>query len=194
MAQLYILEFPNGKGYVGITSFGHRRFTMHKASARAGSNLLVHKAIRKYGEPTLCQLFEGTIEEMAALEFELIAELGTQMPNGYNMDPGGQHRVVSLMERQEMSRRAKAQDKSHLQDPVVRARQGETMKEVWERPGYREAVGAKISKALTGRKASEETKRRQSEAAKRRWANASEEDLQVYRDSGKKNAEKRWGG
>ena len=193
MAELYVLEFPNGKGYVGITSFGHRRFTMHKASARAGSRLLVHKAIRKHGEPTCSFLFSGTIEEMAVLEVELIAELGTLMPGGYNMDPGGQHRVVSIMERQEMSRRAKAQDKSHLQDPAVRARQGEAMKEVWERPGYREAVGAKISKANKGRKPSEETRRRQSEAAKGRWANASEEDMQSYKENGKKNAEKRWG-
>lgn len=89
--QLYLLTFPNGKCYVGQTTFGlDVRVRMHVKDAQGGSSLLVHKAWRKYGEPMSEVLAAASNQdELNQLERQLIEDHGTLMPNGYNMVPGG---------------------------------------------------------------------------------------------------------
>lgn len=85
----------NGKGYVGqtIKTF-EKRWTQHLSDARNEryANIILHKAIRKYGDDA----FEHTIlaetdnlPELYLLEIEQIAKQGTKVPNGYNMTDGG---------------------------------------------------------------------------------------------------------
>lgn len=88
-AELYVLEFLNGKAYVGITTRGSKRFRDHLSSARNGSTSLVHRAIRKHGEPKRIAVLVGDERLIRQLEIELIQEFRTQAPNGYNLDPGG---------------------------------------------------------------------------------------------------------
>ena len=92
-AMLYVLRFPNGKAYVGMTTTtGKVRLSRHIASAKAGSRLAVHAAIRKHGAPILFGLLRDSVEVIARYEQELIEELGTLAPSGYNLDRGGCYR------------------------------------------------------------------------------------------------------
>lgn len=193
-ATLYMLLFSNGKSYVGLTrGRPEQRLRLHVNDARAGSQLPVHKAIRKHGEPRIVPLMIDELPIIARYERELIQEFGTQLPGGYNVDPGGQWREIGVHERRQMSKRAKAQDRSHLQTPEVRAKQGRSMRGVWQRPGYREMVGAKITAANVGRKPTPETKQKQSEAAFRRWKRATPEDYARAMRGSLLGAQRRWG-
>lgn len=83
----------SGKNYVGICKCGvDRRFTRHKEAARAGSTLLLHRAMRKYGFAAFSVApieYPASWEEAKAAERRYIAELDTFRPNGYNMTAGG---------------------------------------------------------------------------------------------------------
>jgi predicted GIY-YIG superfamily endonuclease len=194
LASLYILRFSNGKQYVGMTrGRPEHRLRSHVNDARAGSPLLVHRAIRKYGVPRLRVLMTGDLEAVAENERKQIEQRRTLCPSGYNLDPGGQYRTISPQERLSMSKRAKQQDRSHLLAPEVRAKKAIAMREVWKRPGFREDVGAKIAKANRGRKASTETRQRQRIAAALRWRNATPWHKERAAEGGRHSAALRWG-
>ena len=83
----------NGKEYVGQTihSLGSR-WARHLISARMGSTLPLHCAIRKYGEDnfTISILAKPLCEEDMDLgEISHIVSEDTLIPNGYNLHPGG---------------------------------------------------------------------------------------------------------
>lgn len=84
----------NGKGYTGFTFDLEHRKTTHRKDAENGSMLAFHCAIRKYG----WDAFEWSVvyedddndrEWMGWWESKFIRELGTKVPNGYNMTDGG---------------------------------------------------------------------------------------------------------
>ncbi len=83
----------NGKGYVGKTTNSlEARWKAHLKHARSGSNQVLQRAIRKHGDEQFvvrvvaeCQ----TKEELNRTEIEKIVELGTRIPNGYNVTKGG---------------------------------------------------------------------------------------------------------
>lgn len=86
----------NGKKYVGQTIFTvEERWKEHVADTKRGSNRLLCKAIRKYGENSfiLTQIDTATSkEELNKKEVEWIAELKTFRfggGTGYNMNIGG---------------------------------------------------------------------------------------------------------
>lgn len=89
---LYMLTFSSGKKYVGQTVQGiNLRVRDHRKAAMGGSQLLVHKAWRAHGEPTvsvLCQC--ESHEELHKAEIEAIAANGTLSPDGYNLSFGGE--------------------------------------------------------------------------------------------------------
>lgn len=90
MAELYKLDFPNGKSYVGITiKTAKSRLKGHVRSANSGSSCLVHNAIRKYGEPKLQVLAILPREDLLASEVKAIQVFNTIEPAGYNMTAGG---------------------------------------------------------------------------------------------------------
>ena len=153
---------------------------------------MVAKAIRKYGEPLLVPILQDQCDIVAELEIDLIEHLSTLCPSGYNLDLGGSVRKVSQEERKRMSMRAKAQDHSYLQDPEIRARQGESMKAVWKRPGYKESVSKKISAGNKGKPKSDAHCRAMSVAQKSRQRNLTDEQRQRARELGRAAALKRW--
>lgn len=93
MGELYFATFPNGKGYIGITTkTAEKRLIKHVAEARRNKHsiILFHKAIRKYGIPNIATLAILENKELANAEIKAIIVYKTLVPNGYNLAFGGQ--------------------------------------------------------------------------------------------------------
>lgn len=90
---LYILTFPNGKVYVGITTESlERRVRRHVLYARANKAYALSAAIRKYGENSfLAEHFASASswEDLLLLERQVISQCNSVCPYGYNMTGGG---------------------------------------------------------------------------------------------------------
>lgn len=138
---LYRLTFPNGKAYIGITSWTvEARFLEHCANARRKNRTYaVHAAIRKYGPENIKVETLASADDWAFLgdmEIKAIAEHGTYSPSGYNLTRGGEGmfdlclesrlkksaalvgRVISPESRKKISEAAVKQ----MQDPEMRKR------------------------------------------------------------------------
>ena len=90
MAELYRLDFPNGKSYIGATRVtAAKRFKAHRCAARNSWKGIVYQAWRRDGEPKLVVLAVLSEEDLYAAEARAVAIFGTQYPAGYNMTPGG---------------------------------------------------------------------------------------------------------
>ena len=93
-AELYSLEFPNGKRYIGMSTHGtQRRWKGHCAAARGGLNRPVNEAIRKYGAENVVvrTLVVGTLDYIKELEIKAIAAFQTtDRAHGYNLGLGGE--------------------------------------------------------------------------------------------------------
>lgn len=148
MGELYKLDFPNGKSYVGITTgTAKQRFAGHRRGSRSQKKCaLLARAWAKYGEPTLTTLAVLEEDDLPASEIRAIKAYGTLHPGGYNMLEGGQ---VSPMKNPEVANKVK-------------------QSEGWIESRKRSLEAA--TRANTNKPASEETKRKMSEAHKRRWA------------------------
>lgn len=84
----------NGKCYIGQTEYGaKRRWVQHMRAAEQGSPLLLHKAIRKYGQDAFGHVvleMVRTRDEANAAERRWIAYFKADKPaTGYNLDAGG---------------------------------------------------------------------------------------------------------
>lgn len=154
MGQLYRLDFPNGKSYVGVTTkTAQQRLHGHRCRAKVG-NTPLYTAWRKHGEPKLvllailenCDLFETEIRAVSAF--------GTATPKGYNSTPGGDRspmldrRVASLVASKLTGRPLSLEHKAALS--------------LAQRDKPRPALSA----ALKGKRASPETRARMSSSAK----------------------------
>lgn len=92
MGQLYRLEFPNGKSYIGITTkTAQHRFNGHKLRFNSGilNNTAMYNAWKKHGEPKLFLLAILPNDCLADAEIRAIKVFNTFSPNGYNTTPGG---------------------------------------------------------------------------------------------------------
>ena len=83
----------NGMSYIGFTTqrLVDRKRT-HKNRMNQGKNALFYQALREFGWNNFRWdiLYRARDEgELASKEKELIAELGTMTPNGYNEQEGG---------------------------------------------------------------------------------------------------------
>jgi group I intron endonuclease len=104
------------KGYVGQTTQTlKRRWQKHCADAQTGSEYLIHRAIRKYGEDAfeLSVLAEAdNLPALDQIEIEQIEKQGTLAPNGYNIKEGGHHPDFSDETRKKISNAIKG-EKNH---------------------------------------------------------------------------------
>ena len=84
----------NNKKYIGKTkSCLEKRIWQHMNAAQRGSKHLFHCAIRKYGKDAFgwVELFQSSNDaELLKVEIELIKEIKTKVPNGYNLTNGGE--------------------------------------------------------------------------------------------------------
>ena len=90
---IYMINFPNGKSYIGLTGVGiKKRMQEHLKKARNGSNYAIHRAIRKYKNCyELFVLKEGLSQEKAKdKEMVFISLYETHGNKGYNLTQGGE--------------------------------------------------------------------------------------------------------
>lgn len=167
------------KSYIGITSSGViNRWRGHCRSARRGSNLALHAAIRKYGESAF------KVSEIArfksrgqALDFEVsaIARFKTMLPNGYNMTIGGDG-CADLCESAKLQKSKSAKSAHQRQDVKERHHAGimsamtsdVRMKIARAKTGLKMHPNAKA--AILKVKKSETYRKIASEAASRVWS------------------------
>lgn len=148
MFILYILHFASGKRYVGQTTKSlAMRFAQHKQAAAAGSQLPVHCAWRKHGEPSPFVLAEcPSQEELHAAEIRAIKALGTMAPHGYNVGIGGE---TAPSKTPSVAAKIAAKAKGRLHSDETRANLSDGLRARWLSPEYRAAVSAGQQAALT---------------------------------------------
>lgn len=89
---VYLVTFPNGKNYVGITTTSFDERKASHISHMNTSNLPVHKALKKFlGQETWKIIAKGdSWEELTKLEVEFIEKYKSYIDdNGYNSTLGG---------------------------------------------------------------------------------------------------------
>lgn len=149
MYSVYIHTFPNGKKYVGVTSW--------KPELRWGANGCNYKnpymvnAIKKYGWDNITHEIVAenlTVDQASQMEIELIAKYNSaDRKYGYNISPGGVECKICSDETKEKLRKANI---------------GKIMSEETKR---------KIGDFNRGRHHTEESKKRMSEAQKKSFKN-----------------------
>lgn len=83
MGCVYVLEFPNGKRYVGTTS--RSLWSRDARHISASPNIPLNNAIRQFGVDEANVVCESDNPlELARERERMIQELGTMFPNGLN--------------------------------------------------------------------------------------------------------------
>ena len=92
MGLIYKLTFSNGKIYIGMTTKTlKQRLRCHRSNAKAACpKMVVSRAWKAHGEPTVEVLSTLPDDELSAAEIEAIRKFGSFGPNGYNSTPGGE--------------------------------------------------------------------------------------------------------
>jgi len=202
MGIVYKATSPSGKSYIGITihSLGYRK-SQHYHAVRKGSNLLFHKALRKY-EPSdiIWEIIDTTdsFESLRKKEIEYVLLFNT-FKRGYNMTRGGDNLTPMSDERkQKLSKEMKGAGnfmygKKHSEE--TRLKISEANKGLLN--GYKCGPWSDERKTRqkearkgwkfqgdrfdwTGRKHTEETKKKQSISSKKRIPLVCEETGQKF--------------
>lgn len=175
---IYILScIDTSKHYIGQTTAKNpaRRWDAHLRDAAKGSDLLLHRAMRKHaGRFAVEILWEGPADELDARETEFIAIAGTLAPNGYNMIAGGKGVKHTPATARKISKKAKIR----LADPAVREAMSIRAKELYASPKGAD-VRARISTALTGRILSKKVRKAHAVGLHKRYAKPEEHQRTV---------------
>lgn len=167
------------QGYVGVTNNFDRRMIVHDYNARSGSDYLVHRAMRKYGDEIVrTVIVEGDEEFCYFVESELrpTAELAWNLAPGGLMPPlsGRGHTDESKVKMSIAHKGRKVSDETRKRMSI--AFTGRVMSE---------SAKEKIRQKATGRVKSEESKKKFSLAMTGRnlWENsAARKDLWAVAD------------
>lgn len=146
MHTLYRLAFASGKVYIGQTTNKLRtRMVAHRQAVKADSQLPVHCAWRKHGEPVIEVIGTfATHEELHAAEVDAIKTMNTQCPNGYNITIGGD---TAPSKSPEVA--AKIAAKATGRKYADKERFTDATKKLWQDPEYREKVSAGLKASWT---------------------------------------------
>lgn len=89
--DIYIIRNKiNDKVYIGQADFAWRRWGTHLRDAHSKPKTVIDKAIKKYGEKNFWyELLESQIQNYDEKEIFWIKKYNSQVPNGYNVAPGG---------------------------------------------------------------------------------------------------------
>jgi hypothetical protein len=137
------------------------RMAQHRTAANRGSNLPVHNAWRKYGEPSVSILLEcDCVEQLHQAEIDMIRDCGSLVPNGYNLGLGGE---TAPSKSPEVAAKISAKAKGRKITDTSSVSEGMRLK--WNDEEYRQKVS-------DGLKASWNDDRRKvaSERIKKMWA------------------------
>lgn len=149
MYYLYQLTFSNGKVYIGQTVRSMNvRMAQHRTAANRGSNLPVHNAWRKYGEPSVSILLEcECADELHQAEIDAIRDSGSLVPNGYNLSLGGDT-APSKSPEVVAKIAAKARGRKIADTTAV----SEAMRQKWQSDEYRQKVSDGLKASWTDEK------------------------------------------
>ncbi len=176
---LYKLTFANGKIYIGQTQKTLKvRMQHHRQNVKHGSQLAVHCAWRKHGEPDIAVIGEYSCAAVLhRAEIAAIKLFGSLAPAGYNIGYGGETapsknpevaakiatkatgRKVSEYARQ----RSSEQMAERMADSEYRAKVDAAVKASWT-PERRAAASELARQRATGVKFTDERRRKISEA------------------------------
>jgi group I intron endonuclease len=160
---IYKYTSPSGKSYVGQTKNFERRHAQHR-SKKGNKCQAFYNAISKYGfdkfELAILAVFE-TPDELNDAEIFAIEKENTLAPNGYNLTSGGSGLSNPSAETREKISKSKIGNKTFLGKKHTTATKEKMSKAAQNRS--METL-AKISKALTGRKLTTDTKNKLSKA------------------------------
>jgi hypothetical protein len=136
------------------------RMAQHRTAANRGSNLPVHNAWRKYGEPSVSILLEcDCVKQLHQAEIDMIRDCGTLVPHGYNLGLGGE---TAPSKSPEVAAKISAKAKGRKIADTSAVSEGMRLK--WHNEEYRQKVS-------DGLKASWDSEMRQeaSVRAKKMW-------------------------
>ena len=190
IGTVYLLTFSSGKKYVGITVQRlERRLAYHRHDALINKlNRPVCTAWRKHGQPSVEVLMEIEATKLKDTEVRFIRELNTQLPNGYNVLPGGELGRLGLKHATEtcakmssawrahyavpenFDKLVQARRKAYEDHPDLRARISELAKVRFSDPEQRAALTRRVRAQM----ADPQMRARLSESAKRRMENPAE--------------------
>jgi hypothetical protein len=182
MGVLYMLEFVNGKKYIGLTEYENplHRFWQHRHSAKYKSTPL-YNAWKKHGEPKMFVLAIDLFGiELANAEIEAIKKHKTLHPHGYNLLEGGQ---ISPSRNDVVKKKISDAQIKRYMDPEERKKASIVTK------NRSKETRKKISLALTGKKLSEETKQKLREANLGKKHNSLTKEKMSKTHTGKKYSE-----
>lgn len=148
---LYMLTFPGGKSYIGMTSYClEKRLAQHRYCARSGSKKYpLYEAMRKHGDFVAKKLVIAKDHQyLYELEQKAISAFGTRSPGGYNLTDGGMGAVGAAWTEEQRKAASKL-------------RKGVPNGSTWLRGRARPPEDcAKISAGMMGHPVSEETRRK----------------------------------
>ena len=152
---VYLLTFPNGKKYVGITNNFERRMRQHKHSATTSIVTPLYAAIRKYGFDSITStiVHRGSRSSAAHIEIATIRVMNLRdRQYGYNLTRGGDlspthtpeilAKLIITLNRPDVKIRRKAAQRAAFARPEVKAASAERMRRRWQDPVYREKMSA----------------------------------------------------
>lgn len=160
----------NGKQYVGKTmQWLSRRKLRHFKDAEAGSSLIFHRAIRKYGRDAfiweaVCR--SSNERHLYVFEKWFIEDLNTKSPHGYNMTDGGEG-AFGFTWSPEAKKRMSERLKGRVFTPQHLAEMSRVRREIFS-CSRGDAWRAKNKKARLGRKHTTESKLKMSRKRKGR--------------------------
>lgn len=124
---VYLIEFPDGLNYVGLTQKPlNKRRRDHYGHSRWGKDTLVAEGLRKFGDDAKFRMLVTCKDPhtLRVLETEFIKTYGTLTPLGRNISPGGT--LVAASSAKKISVALKGRRMS----PEWRAKLGQNRKEV----------------------------------------------------------------
>lgn len=93
---IYLLEFPNGKVYIGQTTQKLRNRLCVHCISKGSKCVKVKRAVQKYKEFKVSVLEENlTIGQLNSFEGYYIKLFNSNAEDGYNLDSGGNNRIMS---------------------------------------------------------------------------------------------------
>ncbi len=128
MSGVYLIEFPDGLNYVGLTQKPlNKRRRDHYGHARWGKDTLVAEGLRVHGDAAKFKMLVSCKDPhtLRVLETEFIKSYGTLAPRGRNTSPGGT--LVAKSSAKKISMALKGRKMS----PEWRAKLGQNRKEVF---------------------------------------------------------------
>ena len=148
MFVLYRLDFASGKSYIGQTTRKLIvRISQHRTAAHAGSQLPVHCAWRKHGEPVVSIAMECTSQDaLHAAEISEIKRVGSMAPAGYNVSHGGD---TAPSKNPAVAAKIAAKAKGRGHTAATCTAMAETLRQKWKDPEYQKSVSDGLKASWT---------------------------------------------